>query len=290
VQRVVACPLGLAVHEAAWAILAVANERMVTAVRDITINQGIDPRDSMLVAGGGAGGMTMTKIAQELGCTRVLVPRTASALSAAGGLFGDVLSEFTVSRRTDTGAFDYDGINEALASLHGQMDAFFDRMGIAQDARHTEYLVEARYPYQVWELEVPLAKGSFDGEADIRAAEAAFHEVHERVFAVSEPGQRIECLYWKGRATVRLPNPPLTRHEARNGGPPLAAAGRRATWWGTSEPREVPIHLGDSMLAGDRVEGPAIVELPTTTIVVYPEWSCEVVPSGAFMLEHEEAS
>ena len=275
---------------AAWAILAVANERMVTAVRDITINQGIDPRDSMLVAGGGAGGMTMTKIAQELGCTRVLVPRTASALSAAGGLFGDVLSEFTVSRRTDTGAFDFEGINEALASLHGQMDAFFDRMGIVQEARHTEYLVEARYPYQVWELEVPLAKGSFDGEADIRAAEAAFHEVHERVFAVSEPGQRIECLYWKGRATVRLPNPPLTRHEARNGGPPLAAAGRRATWWGTSEPREVPIHLGDSMLAGDRVEGPAIVELPTTTIVVYPEWSCEVLPSGAFMLEHEEPS
>jgi N-methylhydantoinase A/oxoprolinase/acetone carboxylase beta subunit len=44
------------------------------------------------------------------------------------------------------------------------------------------------------------------------------------------------------------------------------------------------------MLAGDRVQGPAIVELPTTTIVVYPEWSCEVLPSGAFMLEHEEAS
>ncbi len=288
VRRVVAEPLGLSVPEAAWAILAVANERMVTAVRDITINQGIDPRDSMLVAGGGAGGMTMAKIAQELGCTRVLVPRTASALSAAGGLFGDVLSEFTVSRRTDTGAFDYEGINEALGSVVAQMDDFFDRMGIEEKDRHTEFSVEARYPYQVWELEVPLAKGTFEGEDDILAMENAFHETHERVFAVSEPGQRIECLYWKGRASVHLPNPTMTVAQSRNGGPRAAPSGRRPTWWGTSEPQEVDIYLGEQLLPGDRVEGPAIVELPTTTIVVYPDWSCEVAETGAFMLEHRE--
>jgi N-methylhydantoinase A len=286
IGRVVAEPLALSVEEAAWAVLAVANERMVTAVRDITINQGIDPRDSMLVAGGGAGGMTMGKIAQELGCTRVLVPRTASALSASGGLFGDVLSEFTVSRRTDTGDFDYDGINEALGSLKAQMGEFFDRMGIAEADRRTEFTVEARYPYQVWELDVPLAKGSFDGEADIRAMEEAFHEVHERVFAVKEPGQRIECLYWKGRAIVQLPKPTLAAGPSRNGGPPAKPSGSRATWWGTSEAQEVDTYLGDSMLPGDRVQGPAVVELPTTTIVVYPEWSCEVTESGAFMLEH----
>jgi N-methylhydantoinase A len=285
---VVGEPLRLSVPEAAWAVLAVANERMVTAVRDITINQGIDPRDSMLVAGGGAGGMTMSTIAQELGCRRVLVPRTASALSAAGGLFGDVLSEFTVSRRTDTGAFDYEGINGALASLKEQMTAFFDRMGIEEADRHTEFTVEARYPYQVWELDVPLAKGSFDGEGDIRAMEETFHEVHERVFAVKEPGQRIECLYWKGRATVKLPNPALAAG-SRNGGPPASPTGRRDTWWGTGEPRAVDIYLGESMSVGDRVEGPAIVELPTTTIVVYPDWSCEVTESGAFMLEHERS-
>jgi N-methylhydantoinase A len=286
IERVVAEPLGLSVEEAAWAVLAVANERMVTAVRDITINQGIDPRDSMLVAGGGAGGMTMSKIAQELGCSRVLVPRTASALSASGGLFGDVLSEFTVSRRTDTGAFDYDGINVALAALHAEMDDFFDRMGIHQADRHTEFMVEARYPYQVWELDVPLAKGSFDGEADIRAMEEAFHEVHERVFAVSEPGQRIECLYWKGRAMVKLPNPTLATAPSRNGGPAAKPSGTRPTWWGTGESQEVDIYSGDGLVPGDRLPGPAIVELPTTTIVVYPEWSCEVTESGAFMLEH----
>ena len=290
VGRAVAEPLGLSVEEAAWAVLAVANERMVTAVRDITINQGIDPRDSMLVAGGGAGGMTMPMIAQELGCTRVLVPRTASALSASGGLFGDVLSEYTVSRRTDTGAFDYEGINAALASVQSQMDDFFGRMGIAEADRHTEFMVEARYPYQVWELDVPLAKGSFDGDADIRAMEEAFHEVHERVFAVSEPGQRIECLYWKGRASVKLESRELAGVGSRNGGPQASPSSTRPTWWGTNEPQEVEIYLGEQLFPGDHIQGPAIVELPTTTVVVYPEWSCEVTESGAFMLERDAAN
>ena len=165
------------------------------------------------------------------------------------------------------------------------MTDFFDRMGIAEADRRTEFSVEARYPYQVWELEVPLAKGDFDGEADIRAMEQAFHETHERVFAVSEPGQRIECLYWKGRAVVHLPNPPISAAQSRNGGPRLAPSGRRAAWWGSDDGQEVDIYLGDEMYPGDRVDGPAIVELPTTTVVVYPDWSCEVTETGAFMLE-----
>jgi hypothetical protein len=111
IEEVVARPLGFSVQRAAWAILAVANEHMVGAVREITINQGIDPRESIVIAGGGAGGMTMSKIAEELGCDKVLVPQTAAALSATGGLLGDIVAEFTVSRRADTHEFDYELVN-----------------------------------------------------------------------------------------------------------------------------------------------------------------------------------
>jgi N-methylhydantoinase A len=283
IQRTVADPLGLSLPAAAWAILAVANERMVTAVRDITINQGIDPRDSVLVAGGGAGGLTMAKIAEELGCRRVLVPRTASALSATGGLFGDVVTEFTVSRRAHTGEFDFELVNEALASLDRQMDEFFDRMGIAAGARVKDYVVEARYPYQVWELDVALPKGRFEDDGDVEAMVAAFHDAHERVFAVKEPGQRVECLYWKGRASVRLPDPTLPPASTNGAGPP-APDRHRQTWWGGDEPADVPVHSADSLAAHQRVIGPAIVELPTTTIVVYPEWELEVTERGDFQL------
>ena len=220
----IAEPLGFSVQRAAWAILAVANEHMVGAVREITINQGIDPRESIVVAGGGAGGLTMSKIAEELGCDKVLVPQTAAALSATGGLLGDIVAEFTVSRRADTHAFDFDLVNDGLASLDRQIDEFFAQMDVPAEARLQDYVVEARYPYQVWELDVALPCRRFETDADVAALVEAFHETHERVFAVKELGQGVECLYWKGRARVHLPKPTL----AAASGDGTAGAERRA--------------------------------------------------------------
>jgi N-methylhydantoinase A len=286
IRTKIAEPLGLSVHEAAWAILAVANEHMVTAVRQITIDQGIDPRDCVVVAGGGAGGLTMAKIAEELGCRQVLIPRTASALSATGGLFGDIVTEFTVSRRVHTGDFDFDAVNSTLAQLDTQLDEFFDRMAVAPEARIKDYIVEARYPYQVWELDVPLASGRFDGPDDVEAMVSAFHDVHERVFAVKEAGQRIECLYWKGRARVTLQKPSLPLAATNGTGPPDPDS-RRPTWWGAADPADAPIFFADSLSAHHTVMGPAIVELPTTTVVVYPEWRLEVTERGDFLLARD---
>jgi N-methylhydantoinase A len=262
---------------------------MVTAVRDITINQGIDPRESVLVAGGGAAGLTMAKLAEELGCRQVLIPRTAAALSATGGLFGDVVTEFTASYRTETSAFDIAAVNDALASLDRQADEFYSRMGVAPDDQLREYVAEARYPYQVWELDVPLPKARFDDAGDVAALEQAFHATHERVFAVSEPGQRVECLTWKARASVRLPKPAIPRL-ASNGADPGAAQRSRPTWWGDEDPSDAPIYQGEKLAGGAQVNGPAIVELPTTTVVVHPEWSLEVSERGDFVMTRSSIS
>ena len=94
----IARELGKSLDEGAHGILEIANEHMVGAIRDITINQGIDPRESLIIAGGGAAGLSILPIARELGCSQVLVPRTAGALSACGGQFSDVLTEFSMSR------------------------------------------------------------------------------------------------------------------------------------------------------------------------------------------------
>ncbi len=149
---------------AAWAILAVANEHMVTAVRDITINQGIDPRDSVLVAGGGAAGLTMAKLAEELGCREVLIPRNRSGAVGGGRPVrrhrDRVHGQPADSTRT---TFAFAEVNDALASLDAQMDEFFDRMKVLPEAQVRDYVVEARYPYQVWELDVPLPRAPIRG-------------------------------------------------------------------------------------------------------------------------------
>ena len=208
----------MSVEEAAYAALTIATENVIGAIREITIAQGIDPREYSLVAGGGASGLNVVPIARELGSKRVLLPSTAGALSACGALFSDVISEFSRSRYAETRTLDPDAVNEVLADIEARADAFLgDLADIDPVATHKEFTVEARYRAQIWELDVPIPSRIRDG--GVAALEDAFHETHERVFAVREPGQYLECLLWKVRATA-VPRKPAVH--------PRAAADRRA--------------------------------------------------------------
>jgi N-methylhydantoinase A len=287
--REIAGPLGMDVESAAHAVLTIANEHMVGAIRDITINEGFDPRGSLVVAGGGAGGMTIGRIAEVLGCDRVLVPRTAGTLSACGGLFSDIVTEFSISQRADTNRFDTAAVNRGLARLAEQIDEFFARLQTPVEERSSEFFVEARYPYQVWELEVPLPAGHFEEPADVEAMVQAFHRVHERVFAVSEPGQHIECIYWKGRATARLPKPELA-HAALDGAHAPEPVSVRRAWFGAQGALDTRCFRAESLSARHRLVGPAIIEEPTTTVVVYPGWLATVTDTGDYLMSHQEGA
>src|SRR5262249_55954769 len=113
VERALAEPLGVSVHEAAHPALAIASGDIVGAIRELTIARGIDPREVAVVAGGGASGLNIVPIARELGCPRVLLPSTASALSSCGALFADIVSEFSKSRYAETRSLDHEHVNEA---------------------------------------------------------------------------------------------------------------------------------------------------------------------------------
>ena len=166
-----------------------------------------------IVAGGGASGLNIVPIARELGCRSVLLPSTAGALSACGALYSDVVSELSASRYVETRSFDLEGVNETLAAVEAAADEFLDDLAdIGPRATRKEFMVEARYRAQVWELDVPIPP-RFAGEEDVRALEEAFHRTHERVFAVREPGQYLECLLWKARATAVLDKPQVRSRE-----------------------------------------------------------------------------
>lgn len=280
----VATPLGISLYKAAHAVLAVATENMVNAIRSITINEGLDPRQSLLIAGGGAGGMTIGRIAELLDVDRILVPRTAGALSASGGLFSDIVTEFSVSRRTDTRNFDYGTINADLANLDAEIDRFFKRIGTPTDQQSREFFVEARYPHQVWELDVPLRRSRFESADDVQEMINEFHAAHLRVFAVSEPGQGVECIYWKARAIAHLPRPNL-RLETKNKGGDVVAVAVRDAWFGTDTPEKTPRYDGPSLSEGMSFEGPCVIQEPTTTVVVFPGWSAQVTRNGDYLMK-----
>jgi N-methylhydantoinase A len=286
IEKHVAEPLGLSPDEAAQAALTVATENIVGAIREITIAQGIDPREMTIVAGGGASGLNVVPIARELGCRRALVPSTAAALSACGALYSDVIAEFSRSRYAETRSLDLAGVNDTLADVEAEADVLLASLAeLSPIATRKDFFVEARYRAQVWELDVPTPARLRDEDA-VRALEEAFHETHERVFAVREPGQFLECLLWKVRATAVLEKPQVRAREVGQG---HAGAGDHASaYFGETGRTEVPSYEGASLPEGAHIEGPAIIHEPTTTVVVYPDSTVTVTALGNYMLELED--
>jgi N-methylhydantoinase A len=287
--RGIAADLGLGVEDAAAAAMVVASENIVGAIRELTIAQGIDPRELAIVAGGGASGLNIVPIARELGCRRVLLPSAAAVLSAAGALHSDIISEFPKSMFAETGAFDSEKVNATLAVIDEAATAYLAEL---EDLRpvetRKEFFVEARYRGQVWELAVPLRDGRFGDDGDVRALEDDFHETHERVFAVREPGQHLECLLWKVRTTAVLTKPQLRPRPLQADA--AEAGGHRTAYFRETGAIEVPVFDGGSLAPLQRIEGPAIIREPTTTVVVYPGSSATVTALGNYLLDIVPAS
>lgn len=280
----VAAALGMSVDQAAYAAVTLASENIVGAIRELTIAQGIDPREVAMVAGGGASGLNIVPIARELGCRRVLLPSTAGALSACGALYSDIVSEFSRSRYVETRDFDLEGVNGALAEVEAAADGFLGSLAhLEPTGTRKEFSVEARYRAQVWELEVP-APPRFPDAGAVSELEEAFHRVHERVFAVREPGQYLECLLWKVQATAVLDKPRLSSRVAAGEGTDLPASSASAFFAETGRV-EAPRYDGESLLPGTRIEGPAIIREPTTTLVVYPGSEAVVTALGNYLVD-----
>jgi N-methylhydantoinase A len=90
---------------------------MIKAIEEITVNEGVNPRESILVAGGGAAGLNILPIADALGCRQVLLPKTAGALSACGAQYSDVVAEFSASQYVRTDHWDNALVEEPLPIL-----------------------------------------------------------------------------------------------------------------------------------------------------------------------------
>ncbi|MGC4253012.1 MAG: hydantoinase/oxoprolinase family protein [Sphingobium sp.] len=279
----VADPLGIPIEVAAYQILTLAGDFMMRAVSDITINEGFDPRESAVVAGGGAAGLNIMTIAQELGCRRVILPKVASVLSASGMQYADIVAEEAASLVTISTRFDFDAVNGMLADLTQRLEQFRTTLGDRGGDYRVEYVAEARYLAQNWELDAPLSNAHFGGQADVDVLVNAFHDVHERVFSVRDEQSPVEIINWKARLIASLPVPDAPAYEAKVDGP-IEAVGHRDCYFGSTEPVKTAIFEGDRLATGFRIEGPALVVEPTTTLVVYPDMSVEVSETGNYIL------
>ncbi|MGN0939451.1 MAG: hydantoinase/oxoprolinase family protein, partial [Selenomonas sp.] len=296
IKKHVAEPLGITVMEAAYSIWATVNVNMISAIKDITIWQGIDPRSYAMVAGGGACGLHAIALAEGLEMQHLLIPRTAGGLSAAGGLFSDIVSEYSGSHYTTTAQFDFEGVAKVLQNLRGQAEKFFARNKIAPEQQRIEVYMEAHYPFQVYELPVnitPFVNDDFTiTPAGVQAMEEAFHKEHERTFSIRD-NTYIECVTWRVKAIGKhereavLPEAKLPENRDLAYEEGLSSSFRKVFFKEYDDLKMTPVFHGDRLYYGITVHGPAIIEEPTTTIVVLPGYCAKVTKHNSYCIEKE---
>ena len=260
----------------ASASLRIAVARMAGAVREVSVHRGFDPRDFTLLGFGGAGPMHAMQVAEELGITRVLVPRFPGHLSALGQMLADL--------RHDTVAVWGGRISElAIDALHGRASAMLDdgaarleAEGMPRDRRRHEFTLDARYVGQSFTLPI-----RWDVEdTDWTPLRRAFDARHEETFGYADPANDIEIVNVRLVSIGEVDKPAVDFTPAGGGDPVIE---RRPVWFG--EWRETPVIDRERLAAGRRMEGPAIIVEAGGTTVAPPGWTILVDTSGALMCE-----
>ena len=258
-----AAKLSLSRDAAAAGVYRMINLKMADGIRLTTLRRGVDPRRFTLLSFGGAAGLHCVEVARELEMKRIIVPTAASVLSAWGMLTSDL--RYEVSRTyLDSGKRIQSSEVRALfaeleAQAAGRLRSWFDGPMTIQCS------AEMRYGEQIFEIDVPLDGLDMDAPDIAAQIEARFHSRHEELYTYASPDQEVVFVNARVAAVGAV-----TRGE--EDAKPTAAASpckpksKRKAFFGAW--CEVPVYAMDGLAPGHTLEGPAIVEAETTTVVL----------------------
>jgi N-methylhydantoinase A len=259
--------LGLDAEEAALGILRVADAEMVRALRVISVERGLDPRDFALLAFGGAGGMHSCSLAEELGIETVLVPRAGGVLSALGLAISDLRRDYVSPLLSDLEEVEKDEFEQRFAEMETTA---------AGDLDGPEHTRRADLRYGGQSFEITVDAGSF-GKLEDR-----FHAAHEQRYGYRMDDEKVELVNLRLISTVPVEKPELREPEPEGD----AQDGEREANY-DGEWQEVAVLDRERMGEGSEVAGPAIVEFKESTCVVRPGWRGTVDSVGTLVLVKE---
>ncbi len=284
IHREIAAPLGLDPVEAAAAMYEVINLVIAAGTKDMALRRGYDPRELPLVVAGGAGPVHAGMIAVELDIPIIVVPRLSSVFCALGMLLADLRHDFVRSFNSLWSDIDVDAARAHIDSMLAQGMESLEREGVPSEHREAYAAADLRYLGQHHEVTVPFVAGELT-HTSLVGIENAFHRRHEELYGFASPGRPIEVINLRvtvvGRRRARRLTTSAVAAEA-----PLPQKGTRRAYVPTSGALEtLPVYDGDRMAAGQRVQGPAIIEEPTTTVVVPDGFDLVLDASGSFVLK-----
>lgn len=284
--------LGLSVEETASGILRVNNHNAATLIRQRTIEQGVDPRDFTVYAFGGAGPVHAFHFAEELGADHVVIPmgNGASTLSAYGIAASDVMQVFE-RECSIVAPFDLDALGTIVASVEDQARAAMRESGFTDDQVTVEYTALARYAEQyLQELELTLPPLDGDPVETAQTLTDSFRAQYRRLFgeAALAVFQAIEVFTVRVTARVDLDSASAAPSADSADAADVQPTGVRDVYWpGTEAWRSTAVYHGTPPL-GQRIDGPAVIQLTHTSISVAPGQHLETDSAGNAVLTLKE--
>jgi len=279
IQDKVAGPLDLDTTEAAAGIIRMAEQSILHALERMSSERGCDPKDFILVAGGGAGALHGASVARALGCTSVFVPKLAGVFCAFGMCNTDIRHDYVRSRLQKLNGGNGKELAAAFNPLEAEAQTLLNKEGFDSAHMSFERLLDLKYAGQQWPVKIPVSDIWQDSAAMLERFEREF----QRLFGYTQPDGEIQISSLRIVATGILPKIGLQKFDCRDD---------------ESEPDDyrdvyvdqirgwerLAIYDGNELRSGYKITGPALVEEQTTTVLVGHQDVLEVDAYGNYMI------
>ncbi len=286
VEAHIAIPAELTVEEAAAGILAIAETNMTHAIRLVTVERGLDPREFVLFAYGGGGGLFAAAVADELEIATVLIPRIPANFSAWGILTSDYREDAALTRVRPLEAVTAEEVVDDLRNLEAAVTGMLRTYGFGETSIHRIYRADLRFAGQEHTVTVPLDPSWLDDpKALLEGARQRFVTMHQQLYGHGTGDSPLEVVTSRCQAIGRVERPGMGRWNVRQSGGPT---GSRQAFFPRTGFVESQVFDRDTLALGQPVVGPAIIEEWTTTITVPPGWSGTTDSLGNLVLQREQ--
>jgi N-methylhydantoinase A len=281
----VAARLGLDLAVAAYGAIEIVDAAMSLAVRAVSVSKGVDPRDTAMIAFGGAGPLHATALAREIHIPKVVIPKLPGTFSALGMLMASWRQDFVQTFLGRIGALSGTDVEAAFGELAASGRDQLTRDGIAAESAVFQLFADLRYLGQEHAISVPIETPDMLTR-DTAELRGRFHREHDRRYGQSAPSESLEMVSL--RLVVIAPRGEVIAEQWLS--EPWSAEGETAidarpvVFDDPGRPLETPIYWRPSLPAGMAMTGPAVIEEPNSTTLIYPGDRVEVTEAGHLVI------
>ena len=288
IEKNIAKPLGMEVEKAAYGIFTIVNSNMVNGIRRVTVERGYDPRDFVLVAGGGATGAHITALAKEMGIDTVIVSKLSSGLCAYGQIISDVKYNYmaTIPTRLDS-IKAAEKINKTFKEIESKGIEHLNKDGFEEKKINTYRSLEMRYVGQIHECTVNIDFFEITEET-LQNIKEAFHNRHEELYTYSEKDSPVELVNIESTIYGRIDRPNYSELENKGQINDALKISRNLIFSEKGNVLKTPVYDGNKLSPGNLIDGPAVVEEDTTTLVIENGWFLELHKSGSYIIKRKK--